>query len=349
MRVRKVLRYLKQGWQRKGFRGVKNLIQNHTVLQREPEIVPAEILAAIIEPTVRCNLNCITCSEVTRARTKKDMDFSEFKSILDQFPYLIKLALQGVGEPLLNPDLFRMVRLAKDRKIYVYFNSNGTVLTDEISHQLIESGLDHMNFSIDGGSKEIYEKVRRGASLEDFRRRVKRFMEIKGSHPLPETHAWFVLNQYNQEDIVQTLRLVGDLGISKLYIQRMHTWGRRNRTDVVNVEDPLKSKERRKAVGKVSQEIGVSVEWLWDIEEEVPRRRCQAPWYTTYITVEGYVTPCCVHGSDPQVIRFGDLKEKSLKEIWNGDGYREFRKALKSSQPPFICRHCPAYSQGILT
>lgn len=349
MNIRKILRYLNQGCQKNGPNGFKNLMKNYWVLRREPEVVSSEILTMIIEPTVRCNLNCITCSEITRRRTKRDMDLSEFQNILDQFPYLIKLALQGVGEPLLNRDLFRMIHLAKERKIYVYFNSNGTLLDDENSNQLIQSGLDLINFSIDGGTKEVYEKIRRGASFDDFRRRVKRFMEIKGTHPFPETSAWFVLNQYNQEDILPTLRLVRDLGISKLNIQRMHTWGKKDKQNLVNDEEQWKLRERKKQVTLASKEIGVSVEWLWDIEEEKPVRRCQAPWYTTYITVEGYVTPCCVHGSDPQIIHFGQLKEDTFKEIWNGRGYREFRKALKSDQPPPICRDCPAYTQGILT
>lgn len=349
MNIGKVLSYLNQGFQKNGFSGFKNLVKNYWALRREPEIVDSGILTVIIEPTVRCNLNCITCSEVTRGRTKKDMDFSEFENILDHFPYAIKLALQGVGEPLLNRDLFRMIRLAKERKIYVYFNSNGTLLDGENSNRLIQSGLDLVNFSIDGGTKEVYEKIRRGASLEEFRRRVKRFMEIKGAHPIPEVHAWFVLNQYNREDILPTLRLVRDLGISKLKIQRMHTWGRKEKQDVVPWEEQLKLRERKEAIAVVSQETGVSVEWLWDIEEEKPTRRCQAPWYTTYVTVEGYITPCCVHGSDPQLIHFGQLKGNTFKEIWNGKGYREFRKALKSNQPPSICRDCPAYSQGILT
>lgn len=349
MNIGKVLRYLNKGCHKNGLNGFKNLMKNYWVLRREPEVVASEILTVIIEPTVRCNLNCITCSEVTRRRTNKDMEFSEFENILDQFPYTIKLALQGVGEPLLNRDLFRMIRLAKERKIYVYFNSNGTLLDDENSNRLIQSGLNLINFSIDGGTKEVYERIRRGASFEEFRRRVKRFMEIKGAHPLPEVHAWFVLNQYNLEDILPALRLVRDLGISRLNIQRMHTWGRKGKQDVVCYEKQLKLRETKEKVAIVSKETGVSVEWLWDIEEEKTVRRCQAPWYTTYITVEGYVTPCCVHGSDPQLIHFGQLKENTFKEIWNGKRYREFRKALKSDHPPFICRDCPAYSQGILT
>jgi len=349
MNIGKVLRYLNQGYQKNGLNGFKNLVKSYWTLQREPEIVDAEVLTVIIEPTVRCNLNCITCSEITRGRTKKDMNLSEFESILDQFPYAIKLALQGVGEPLLNRDLFRMIRLAKERKIYVYFNSNGTLLDDESANELIQSRLDLINFSIDGGTKEVYEKIRRGASFEEFRRRVKRFMEIKGAHPLPEINAWFVLNQYNREDILPTLRVVRDLGISKLNIQRMHTWGRKDKRDVVSDEEHFKLREKKDEVTIASQEIGVSVEWLWDIEEEKPIRRCQAPWYTTYITVEGYVTPCCVHGSDPQLIHFGQLKGNSFREIWNGKGYQEFRKTLKSDQPPSICGDCPAYSQGILT
>ncbi len=125
-----------------------------------------------------------------------------------------------------------------------------------------------------------------------------------------------------------------------------------DKQDVVSEERPLKLRERKKAVEKVSQEIGVSAEWLWDIEEEV----CQTEMpgslvHDLYHGRRACHPRFCVHGSDPQLIHLRRplLKEESFKEIWNGGGYREFRRALKSDQHPFICRNCPAYSQGILT
>lgn len=289
MNFQKIFRYLHWGWRKNGIKGLANLIKSYWVLREEPEIVDAEILTAIIEPTIRCNLNCITCSESIRGRTKKDMDLLKFKRILDQFPYLIKLALQGVGEPLLNKDLLLMIQLAKERQIYVYFNSNGTILNDEISDHLIQSGLDLINFSVDGGTKEVYEKIRRGASFEDFYQKVKRFMELKGNRPLPETNAWFVLNQYNENDLIPTAYFVKKMGIQKLYIQKMHRWGEGEKRDIEGREGSLELAGRKRAVERLSKEIGVSVEWLWNIEEkEDSIRRCQAPWYTTYITVEGF-------------------------------------------------------------
>ena len=349
MNFQKIFRYLHWGWRKNGIKGLTNLIKNYWVLKEEPEIIDAEILTAIIEPTIRCNLNCITCSESIRGRTKKDMGFLEFKRILDQFPYLIKLALQGVGEPLLNKDLLHMIHLAKEREIYVYFNSNGTILNDEISFHLIQSGLDLIHFSVDGGTKEVYEKIRRGASFEDFYQKVKRFMELKRDHPLPETHAWFVLNRYNENDLIPAAHFVKKMGIQQLYIQRMHRWGEEKKRDVESRGSGQELAEKKRAVEHLSKEIGLSVEWLWDIEgEEDSIRRCQAPWYTTYITAEGFVTPCCIHGSDPRLIHFGNIQEKPFKEIWNSMGYQEFRRALKSDHPPFICRGCPGYSQRIL-
>ncbi len=50
MNVEKVLRYLNQGWQKKGFLGVKNLIQTYRTLWKEPEVVSSEIFILIIEP-----------------------------------------------------------------------------------------------------------------------------------------------------------------------------------------------------------------------------------------------------------------------------------------------------------
>jgi hypothetical protein len=36
----------------------------------------------------------------------------------------------------------------------------------------------------------------------------------------------------------------------------------------------------------------------------------------------------------------GDATQESLRQIWNGARYQEFRRALLSEQPPAACARC---------
>jgi radical SAM protein with 4Fe4S-binding SPASM domain len=59
----------------------------------------------------------------------------------------------------------------------------------------------------------------------------------------------------------------------------------------------------------------------------------------TYVTVDGDVTPCCNY-YDAREIKLGNALEQSGAEIWNGAGYREFRKRLLGGELPAKCRTC---------
>lgn len=69
--------------------------------------------------------------------------------------------------------------------------------------------------------------------------------------------------------------------------------------------------------------------------------QCRMPSQRPYITVEGYVTPCCLQGLDPRNYTFGNVLEEKFMKIWTNRRYREFRKALFSPNPPGICVACP--------
>ncbi|NIO22163.1 MAG: radical SAM protein [Candidatus Aenigmarchaeota archaeon] len=333
-----------------------NLVHTFLTLKFEPEKVRAKVTSIIVEPTVRCNLDCITCSRDIRSRTIKDMTFNEFKEIVDQFPYLIKIAIQGVGEPTLNRDLVNMISYAKGKGIYVYLNTNATLLTPSFSKRLISSGIDLIRLSMDGGTPEIYEKIRRGASFQEFCGNVKEFMKIRGENRIPEVWIWLVLNRFNVNDLKKAVEMTSKLNIKKMIIQKMHTWGNnRKLSETVDLpKDHSNLGSIRGQIDDFAAKEDIEVTWLCSnllfgkIDEDIKIRRCQEPWYTTYITVEGFVTPCCVHGSDPRLIHFGNIFESNFDSIWNNPKYREFRKLLKSAVPPKICANCPGYSQGIL-
>src|SRR5258708_5470743 len=113
-----------------------------------------------IEPTSRCNELCQQCPRTLLSREDdRDLSFDDFRSIVDQFPELERVVLHGLGEPLLNKDLPRMIHYLKARGTYVLFNSNGILLNAKRGQELIDAGLDEYRLSLDGSTRETNARV----------------------------------------------------------------------------------------------------------------------------------------------------------------------------------------------
>jgi MoaA/NifB/PqqE/SkfB family radical SAM enzyme len=74
-----------------------------------------------------------------------------------------------------------------------------------------------------------------------------------------------------------------------------------------------------------------------------PWSLCRRPWSLMYFTANGRALPCCIapfsqHGYDHYTL--GDAGRQSLRDIWNGPAYRDFRTALLSDKPPKSCANC---------
>src|SRR5712692_6268016 len=114
-----------------------------------------------LETTSRCNSLCETCILTFGGREpQKDFGWEEFRRVVDQFPALDRVLLHGIGEPLLNRDLIRMIAHLKERGATVLFNSNVITLGHRLRRQLIESGLDELRVSLDATTPATYARVR---------------------------------------------------------------------------------------------------------------------------------------------------------------------------------------------
>ncbi len=114
-----------------------------------------------IEPTNRCNLNCLICIRNSWNEPNGDMDWSVYQKLiadLKAFPEAKTIAFAGLGEPLLHPKLPEMIRLAHEQGLRTEVTSNAMLLTPAMALQLIDSGLDQLSVSIDGASSDTYEK-----------------------------------------------------------------------------------------------------------------------------------------------------------------------------------------------
>lgn len=106
-----------------------------------------------------CNNSCKMCS-IWKMNEKKVVRFEDAKKALTEFYRhgFRFLQLTG-GEPLLNPDFFRILGFAKSRGFTVFFPTNGTLISRETAAKLAESKVDHVSISIHHFDPDIFEKI----------------------------------------------------------------------------------------------------------------------------------------------------------------------------------------------
>jgi radical SAM protein with 4Fe4S-binding SPASM domain len=72
-----------------------------------------------------------------------------------------------------------MIKYCSDRGLNTSIHTNATILTGELSHRLINSGLSVISFSFDGYTKDVYESIRVGANFEKALNNILQFLRIK--------------------------------------------------------------------------------------------------------------------------------------------------------------------------
>ena len=114
-----------------------------------------------LETTNRCDSACQTCIRTFRTlEPRKDLTLADVQGIVEQLPGLERVVLHGIGEPLLNREIFEIVAYLKAKEVRVLFNSDAISLTPKRAGQLIDSGLDEYRVSMDAASRQTYAQIR---------------------------------------------------------------------------------------------------------------------------------------------------------------------------------------------
>jgi len=132
-----------------------NLTQHYINMFAQPSF-PKEIF---FEVTNACNLNCAMCARSKMQRKIGYMPFDLFCKAINQIKHLPQtiITMHGLGEPLMHPELPAMIRYAKSLHFRrVSFNTNGLLLNPKMMNKLINSGLDHLTFSLDSATARFY-------------------------------------------------------------------------------------------------------------------------------------------------------------------------------------------------
>ncbi|MFG1212053.1 radical SAM protein [Xanthobacter flavus] len=314
-----------------------------------------------LETTNRCNLLCTTCPRTyEELEPPADMSWELFTSIVDQIPDLERCVLHGVGEPMLVPDLDRMVRYLKDRGTYVLFNTNGTVLTEKNGRAMIAAGLDELRVSLDAANAHSYRAIRGKNYFDRILKNVRAFRDLqeREGHTNPRVSAWLTGLKETISELPDFVRVAAELGVREVYLQRLVFFEQeaigRARPDQalyeqINTDEAAYIAEAARVaeeLGMVFSASGAASEPGMSLkrpEEGSPWSMCRRPWTVMYFTANGRALPCCIapfsqRGYENYTL--GDATTQSLSDIWHGDAYKAFRAGLLSETPPAACANC---------
>lgn len=181
-----------------------------------------QLAKAYVELTSRCNLTCQTCIRNAWEEIQGDMNEATFKRLLESlknFPSRPDVFFGGFGEPLMMPDIAGMVAQVKALAGKVELITNGMLLSERLSHELIQAGLDTLWVSVDGATPEHFADVRLGAALPTVLDNIIRFSNLRNpNNPHPEIGISFVAMRRNIADLPELIRMSTRLGASRYMV-----------------------------------------------------------------------------------------------------------------------------------
>ncbi len=314
-----------------------------------------------IEPTTRCNELCQQCPRTLLSREEdRDLTFEQFCFIVDQFPVLERVVLHGLGEPLLNKDLPRMIRHLKERGTYVLFNSNGILLNAARGQALIDAELDEYRLSMDGSTRETYARVRGVDAFDKIWRNVHAFIiqQKEQNTSKPAVSLWFTAMRENLHELPGLVDLASEHGIREIYMQRLVYFEQglaASQQALFHRATPEEMKLIRHCE-HICKERGITfkaagaatpLESIARDFGERPWSGCRRPYTLTYITSSGNVLSCCFAPFGHKSAReyheervLGNIFEEPIEHIWHGEHYNAFRRAFESDRPAKHCAQC---------
>jgi MoaA/NifB/PqqE/SkfB family radical SAM enzyme len=327
-------------------------------LPQRPPIVSTLPRSLYIETTNRCDSKCRTCIRTFNTlEPPKDLTLAELQRIVAQFPVLDRVVLHGIGEPLLNRELFAMIAYLQTRNATVLFNSDAISLTPGRAAQLIDSRLDEFRVSMDAATRDTYAKIRGVDQFERVVRNVQYLTALQQQRACqtPRVSLWFTAIQDNLDELPAFIRLAAQIGVPEVNVQRLVFYGQGLAVQEQSLHRKLHKQQQdciteaeklARSFSIVFKASGATTPLKSITGRELGQRPwsgCQRPWTLSYITANGNVLPCCISpwtGKDYRGLILGNAFTQDFAHIWNGKRYQQFRRDFETDVPPDPCRGC---------
>lgn len=299
------------------------------------------------EVVSRCNFRCIMCriNDWKGGKRAADMPFEDYRRSLEDLFSLVEIKLQGVGEPLLHPRIFDMIREAAQRDIWTRVNVNGSLLKVRDNYKrLIDADPGEIQVSVDAATKKTFESIRRGAHFEQIVENATLLNEYADARGVLKTRSWTVIQKSNIDELADIVRLGSRMKFKRMTFSiALSFWGLDN-WEQTNKEIDVGAdtvKERAEALIQLGSRLGVEVTF-WDGSSKYALKGekkdlCAWIFERAFLSSDMRLVPCCVL-ADPAIADFGDARD--FVKLWNSPGYQSFRALHLEGKIPEFCKQC---------
>lgn len=301
----------------------------------------------ILVPLLRCNFQCVTCSQDHSCRD--ELPESCLEKLEPVFPFIKMVNITG-GEPLMYKGITRLLALLGQYEIDIMFGTNGSLLSEARRREIMDAQVRWLKFSIDGGTPEAYNRIRTNGNFFKVMRNVGEMAKLRlvcGSRN-PEMQFNFVGLKSNIGSLKNLVPLAAELGVAQINVIYCVCWN-----DVLSADSLFFHQEysdtQMMLAAEIGRRLGVNValpELFSEKKQRVQEKswlntsRCDEPFRNISITTQGQAGICCGYGG-----RFGDLTTESFDELWNHPKWVRIRETVNTDNESTICKNCTANKQ----
>lgn len=272
-----------------------------------------------VEITNRCNLRCSFCAGTSRPPASMDPDF--FAAVLAQVrPLTGQVCLHVLGEPLLHPELPRILEHCAAAGLLVNLTTNGTLLPGLESVLLGAKALRQINFSL--------QALVRDDDLDQHTLDAVLAFALRLAQERPELYVNFRLW------ILDSLTAPGGGAATARILERM--------AQALGMAPPAPPAGRKslRLRGRLYLHQDTAFAWPGDLTTpERERGFCHALSSHCAILADGTVCPCCLDADGR--LALGSLREASLTDILASTRATAMRQGFAAGQlVETLCRHC---------
>jgi len=303
--------------------------------------------------TDRCNLSCRMC--LRNDHRLKDLQHSElpdmsydfFKRILQILNKSVFCIFAGQGEPLLNKEIFAMIKLARDKRKVTGLLTNGTLLDKEKAGEILKSGLNYLNISLYGIDENSFSLATGspGSTFTEIIQNINNLIKQKTkARSGLKVSISYLCSKNNLMDAEKVLKLGEQIGVDHVYLSNLFPYDfleQASGKNLIFADDPEVS-EALASLAKRFRRI-IKFDLPVALKKTEFNRYCSFQYRNISVDAVGNVVGCCkVFNPDE---RFGNVFKDS--DFYNSVHFMRIRRLFldKTRELPIYCKRCTELSR----
>ncbi|MEM5829515.1 MAG: radical SAM protein [Candidatus Aenigmatarchaeota archaeon] len=297
--------------------------------------------------THRCNLRCKICETwKVWSKSEKELNLTELKNVVNEIGWWgdINISFAG-GEPLIRKyELLECIKLAKKWKLVTHVTSNGQLIDRKTAEELVSSGLDYLQISLDGSKEKTNDYIRGDGSYKKIIKAIKEVRRAKEKlNSNLKLSLTTVVTDKNLDELLYIVKLVEDFNLhevsfnpynldtsyirSKKYEEDEFWVKKKNIPKLKRICDELiKIKKKKKRIGTPFFMLRMMPNYF-EKRRKFKDGICLAGFTYMYIKPNGDVDVC---GKGPSL----NVRENSIKKIWYSLNFAKTRlKIMRCKRP----------------